>query len=244
MPICGHCGFEPDPGTVACPLCGSRLAPGDPVRGARPGLPPWEDPTRSSLGGLIDTWRASLFEPAAFFRGVGTETAFSRPLLYFLAVTVIGASFTLWWQAVGVPPTGLEAYARGPTTGTGTAPALLAFFLSPFAALIGLTVWTLLLHLFVLVLVPEPRPVGATARLLCYAAGPTVFAAVPLAGPLVALGWITVMDVVGVREVHGTSTGRAAAAVLLPAGLALLALLLLLVLLVLAAGAPLLEPYA
>lgn len=239
MRVCPHCGFEADAGSAACPLCGSRLGAAGRAPGS--GRPPaWEDPASGFPGDLIDTWRESLFEPTAFFRRVRPAAPFSRPLLYFLLVTVIGAFFTLWWEAVGRWPPG---WGTGPLAADREGlPAIVGFFLSPFVALVGLAVWTLVLHLFVLLFVPERRSIGATARILCYAGGPTVFSAVPVLGPLVGLVWATVLQVVGVREVHATSTGRATAAVLLPLGLALVAAFLLL-LLVFVAGVALLDRY-
>lgn len=247
MALCPHCGFDAGAGSAACPLCGSRLAP----RAVEPGptVPPaWEEPGRGFPGKLLDTWRASLFEPTTFFRGVGTEPPFSRPLLYFLLVAVTGAFFTLWWETLGVWPTAWVGWGEwgaemGPLLPEpGPAAALAGFFLSPFVALFGLGVWTVILHLFVLLFVPGRRTLGATARVVCYASGPTVFSAVPFLGSVVGLVWATVLQVVGVREVHRTTTGRAAAAVLVPLALAVVLVVLAFLLLVLI-GVSLLQPY-
>lgn len=244
MPICPHCGFEADPGARACPLCGSApLRPAAEAEAAGPG-PAWGDPGRPFGARLVRTWRESLFEPTAFFRRVRRDSSLSDPLLYFLLVTVVGAFFSLWWDAVGVAPggwDGVPALGLGTEVG-GAGVAVVGFFISPFAALIGLALWTLMLHLFVVVLVPERRPLGSTARLLCYSAGPGVLAAVPILGSLVGAVWMTVLQIVGVREVHGATTGRAAAAVLAPLGILLLLGILLFALLV--TGAALLESYA
>lgn len=243
MRVCPRCGFEAGEGSSTCPLCGSHLGSGGATGGGAPGPaatgpPAWEDPAGSFPDNLVETWRESLLEPTRFFRRVGRGTPFSRPLLYFLIVTVIGAFFTLWWQTIGLWPRGLG----GGGATAGEVPAIVGFFASPFAGLIGLGLWAVVLHLFIVLFVPGRRPLAATARLLCYASGPTVFSVVPFLGPLVGLGWSVVLQVVGVREVHRTTTGRAAAAVLLPVGGAFLLLVVLLLFLVVA-GLTLLRPY-
>lgn len=243
MPICPHCGFEADPGSRACPLCGSGpLQHAQPGEGAR-AIPAWEDPGLPFGTRLATTWKESLFEPAAFFRRVGRSQSVSGPLLYYLLVTVVGAFFSMWWEAAGVWPPIWEGAPPGIAAEVGEpAAAVFRFFLSPFIALVGLAVWTLVLHLFVLLFVPERQPIGSTARALCYSAGPTVFAVVPFLGGLVALAWITVLQVIGLREVHETTTGRAAVVVLAPLAIVFLMVVFLVVLL--AAGAALLETYA
>lgn len=244
MPICPHCGFEADPGARACPLCGSGpLGPATEAEDAGPG-PAWEDPGRAFTDRLLRTWRESLFEPTAFFRRARRGSSLSGPLLYFLLVTVVGAFFSLWWDALGVVPRGWDGVPvlglRAEVDEAGG--ALVGFFISPFAALVGLALWTLMLHLFVVVLVPDRRPLGSTARLLCYSAGPGVLSAVPILGSVVGAVWMAVLQIVGVREVHGATTGRAAAAVLAPLGILLLVGILLFALLL--TGAALLESYA
>lgn len=240
MRACPHCGFAATEESRTCPVCGSPLTPPDPADARA--LPPWEDPSRPFPENLIATWRESLFEPATFFARIVETTPLARPLLYFLAVTVIGAFFTLWWELLGVWPGGWQDGGDGAPLPEGV-PALLSFFASPFAGLVGLAIWTSILHLFVLLLATEHRGIGATARLLCYAGGPTVLTLVPFLGPLVGLVWIVVLQVVGVRQVHRTTTGRAVAAVLVPA-LTILALLTVLVMLLVFAGITLLESYA
>lgn len=243
MPTCPHCGFESGAGGGSCPLCGSRLGEAGGAPAGTVAAPAWEDPRAAFPGNLIGTWRDSLLRPTAFFRRVRPAGALSRPLLYYLIATVVGAFFTMWWEAVGLWPGTWRPETAGWAAEPGGAAALVGFFLTPFAALLALAVWTVVLHLFVVLLVPDRRPLRATARVLCYTAGPSVFTAVPLLGPLVGAVWATVLQVIGIREIHRTTTGRAAAAVLLPLA-ALLLLLAIVVAMALVAGLALIEQYA
>lgn len=218
MTTCPHCGFE-STGVTTCPLCSTplrqveratRAHDAEKARAAR--LPPWEDDVGFPRN-LIATWRGSILDPGRFFAGVPFEAPALRPLLYFLILTVVAAFFTLWWQAIGLEPVSLFDQAadelRGPS-------ALTQFFMSPFAGLVGLVLWSLVLQLFVLMIVPTRRGLGATLRVLCYSAGPTVLTIVPYIGGLVGFVWGVVLEIIGLREAHRTTGARAAAVVLIP----------------------------
>lgn len=204
---CPHCGHETEAAT--CPLCGSDVVGAGDPGGDGPGPVPWEDPSVPFPDDLVRTWQSSLLEPSAFFGRVTGRGGFSRPLLYFLLATVAGAVFTLVWEYAPILP---GAPAEGPL---GIGPAVF-FFLTPFVSLVSLAVSTLLYHLGAAVLAPERRGVGATARVVCYASGPSVLAVIPVLGGLVGLVWTWVLQVVGLREVHRSSTGRAVVMVFWP----------------------------
>lgn len=253
MPTCPGCGFEAEPGRDDCPVCGRRLSTagggeeaGPSPRGAGPGgegatAPPegpaaWEDASVPFPRNLVETWTESLFRPVGLFRRLSLENSLVRPVLYLLLVSVAGALLNLLSAAAGLHRPILEE-----TLGVGAAP-LVQFFAAPFSALLGLLVGTLVLHLFVRLLVDGARRIGATARVLCYASGPGVFAFLGSAGgaagllaSLVVMAWTFGLQVVGVREVHETSTGRSVLVVLGPIVLVFLLTILLAILLVLAA---------
>ncbi|MGH7540424.1 MAG: YIP1 family protein [Gemmatimonadota bacterium] len=232
-----------------CPLCGSRLGRSDAPAGgpasapAGVALPSWEDGGVGFPANLFATWWRSMSEPTRFFRGVPFEAPLLRPLLYYLIIAMVSALFTLWWQAVGTIPTGwfdALGVGRGADAGAGGG-AVFQFFLAPFAALIGLVVWGLALHLFVLLFAPSRRALGATLRVLVYSSGPTALTALPWIGPLLGTVWGLVLSIIGMREAHRTTPGRAAAIVLIPVGLFLLFFLALFVLFIVGAGRLLLE---
>lgn len=225
MTTCPHCGYE-SAGLETCPLCSTPLGGSGGEVGGRSGVdtahvswPAWEDGRVSFPRNLAQTWRDSVLEPTRFFRGVPYEAPALRPLLYFLILTVVAAMFTLWWQALGLESGSLFEGAadeiRGPS-------ALVEFFMSPFAALLGVLLWSLILQLFVLMIIPTRRGLGATFRVLCYSAGPSVCTILPYLGGLVGGVWMLVLQIIGIREAHRTTGGRAAAAVLIPLTLLLL----------------------
>jgi hypothetical protein len=229
LPICPHCGFESGHGTLECPLCGTRLpettvARPDPIRA---GSVAWEDPSVAFPASLLRTWRDSLFQPAAFFRRLAWEGSLARPLLYYLLVSITSAFFVLLWRSTDVPLLASSFRPEAPLA------PLVQFFFEPFAALIGLGLGVIVLQLFALILAPARRGMRATARVFCYSAGPAVFTAVPILGPAVGAVWSLVLLVMGLREAHRTTPGRAAAIVLIPVIGFIMVLASLLVLLVL-----------
>jgi hypothetical protein len=104
---------------------------------------------------------------------------------------------------------------------------------SPIGAAIGLFVGAGILHLLVLLLVrPTNAGFEATFRVVAYAFVTllvTWLSVIPILGVLVSLA-VTVyaifLHVVGIREAHATTTGKAALVVLIPVAVILLLLLL------------------
>lgn len=244
---CPHCGHESE-GEV-CPLCGSEMSGGGrsgpsgaasrdaprPGRGSGAagegdGPVAWEDPAVAFPANAWRSWRESLFEPSSFFRRIDHGAPMARPILYFLLVTILGAFFNLFWQAYAYMPLAGEA------AGYGGGFYVVQFFATPFVVLFVLAIQTLILHLFVLMLAPDRRGIGATARVICYASGPVVLSLVPFVGALAGGVWGLVLQVIGVREAHRTTTGRAVVVALAPLLLAVLAVVALAVLVVLMMG--------
>ena len=227
MPTCPHCGFESGATAEECPLCGTRLAALADDRDPH-GPVPWEDPAAAFPRSLFGTWRESLFQPTTFFRRLNYAESLARPLLYYLIVSIVSAFFVLLWRS---SDSYLVPEALGPEAGLTP---LVQFFMEPFAALIGLAVAVLVLQLFAALLAPERRGLRATSRVFCYSWGPAVLTAIPLLGPALGLVWSVVLLVIGTREAHRTTSGRAAAIVLLPLAGLLTTLILLTALLIMA----------
>ena len=247
MMTCAKCGHE-SAAFDRCPFCGEAAAA---FKGERAGggesatdvnLPAWEDPAVPFPLNLVETWRRSVFEPGAFFADGPFDRPAVRPILYYLLVSVLAATLSLTWGTL--LPTGqpgvVETLAEimnvalpEAADGAGSTGRLADFFLTPFWAVLYLIIASLVLHVFVLVLVPGRRSLTATVRTICYACGPGVFAIIPFVGGWVAGVWGVVLTVIGLREAHRTTTGRAFAAWLLAAALPV-ALLMLGVLLVIA----------
>ena len=190
----------------------------------------WEDDSVPFPANAGLTWWECVVSPERFFGGVSWSGPYVRPLLYFLIVVILASTLGLFWFVWG---------PRGPADfGLALEIQLLSFFLTPFAVLVALGVVTLALHLFVVLLVPDRQGIAATATVLCYGSGVSLVSAVfppalGMSGSATAvLGaaylvfyasltvavqvWYIVVLVIGIRRAHATTTGRAAAIVLLP----------------------------
>lgn len=105
--------------------------------------------------------------------------------------------------------------------------------LAPIGGAIGLFILAAIAHLFVMLFVGDGNSgFGATFRIVSYASVTNLVNWIPLIGGILALYGLY-LAVVGVREMHSTTTGRAALTVLVPFG----ALLLLVLVFVVVAGA-------
>lgn len=196
----------------------------------------WEDESVPFPANLGLTWWECLTDPARFFARVSWAGPFSRPLLYFLVVAILAGLLSLFWFAWG-------PWGAAEQLGLALEVQLLSFFLTPFAVLFGLGLIALGQHLFVMLLVPGRRGLAATATVLCYGSGVGLVASI-LPPPLGSMGlapgivraiylvsyvalvvavqvWYVVVLVNGLKQAHSTTTGRAAAAVLLPMGIGL-----------------------
>ena len=197
----------------------------------------WEDEAVPFPANAGLTWWECLVSPERFFGRVSWGGPFVRPLLYFLIVAIFAGMLGLFWFVWG-------PWGAAGELGLTLEMQLLSFFLTPFVVLLALGVVALAQHLFVVLLVPERRGLGATATVLCYASGVGLVSS--LFPPALGLGgslpsvlgaaylvcyatlavavqvWYIVVLVIGIRRAHSTTTGRAAAIVLLPFVIALL----------------------
>jgi len=182
---------------------------------------PWEDPGVGFPEDLSRTWIESITVPVSFFRRLEPEAPMARAVLYFLIMAVGAALFSLLWGLAGSAPD-LPPQAAAVMDLDPRGIQLFGFFLSPFANLILLGLASVSVHLFVRLLTDSSHQLLATTRVICYAAGPALFTIIPWAGEIA--GWIgsAILLTIGIREVHGTTAGRATLTVLFPLLIAVL----------------------
>ncbi len=95
--------------------------------------------------------------------------------------------------------------------------------------LLGVYIGAGLVHLFLLMLRGAKHGFGPTVRVFCFSAGPQLFNIVPFIGPAVGGIWSLVITIIGIRETHETTTGKAVGAVLIPMTLLLILAILMFV---------------
>lgn len=233
--FCPQCGNEVADDQKFCHHCGARL-PGE-MQGEEAAAPPpesapvtqggrektaWED--REAHGffkGLFGTLNEALFHPSEFYKKMPVTGGLTDPLLYALIVGMVGLMFSYLWQIVMkgamrdvIPMAGMHGAGANPIF-QGIGLALLAFF-SPFLIIIGLFVSSGILHVCLLMVKGANRSFETTFRVVAYGYSANIFMVIPFCGSLLAGVWAIVLYIIGLREAHGTTGGKATFAVFLP----------------------------
>ena len=179
----------------------------------------YTDPVQSFVG----TVKEMVTHPVGFFRSIARRGDYANSLIFALVCTVIsaviGGFLGVLYATLGIGDAG-----AGEAIGTFVA----SMFFMPIIFTIALFVGAGILHLLVaLIIKPADTGFEATFRVVSYANVTELVSWVPVLGPLVATVASVVLAIIGVREVHETTTGKAALVVLIPAVVGLLVALFL-----------------
>lgn len=232
--LCPFCSQEIQESAAKCVHCGQwlqagaagvRMGPPQPEVGAHdgsfPAAPeehevdcPWED--RGSYGTLnafFQTATKCLLTPTAFFSRLPRQGGFLNPVLF--GVMSIVVSFVLayiWYSLLGRGGAGLIGLVIG----------LIFVVLGAFIIIpIALLVWSGILHLCLLMVGGANAGYQGTFRVVSYSSVTSLFNAIPVVGTVASL-WGIVLTVIGLREIHNTSTGKSVAALLIPLGVVII----------------------
>jgi hypothetical protein len=204
----------------------SRPLYGGEAGGRPPGEPP-RGPAASSggefnlqdpVGSFIRTVQNVVINPIGFFRGIPKQGNFVNPLVFALICAVIsGILGGIVNFLIGL------AFSSG---NQGVASAFLSLIgniiLTPIGVAIGLFIGAGIYHLLVLLLVrPSNAGFEATFRVVAYASVIQLVSWIPIVGIIAGL-YAVVLSVLGIREVHNTTTGKALLVVLIPVAVLLL----------------------
>ena len=226
MMTCPQCGFE-QPETDECIKCGVIVSeysePKEQPRetetrtreaSASDGkeLPPWES-GEGFITAFFSTTYGVLFSPSSLFRKVANGSGYWSPLLYGLIAGIIGVGVSfLWFYLILARFLPIEKFLP-----LHSSYYLLSFLLPlPFQYALNLLVESAVTHLCLIIVAGNKNRFQATFRAVAYSFGAYLFGIVPLIGFFIGGLYQVVLVIVGVREGHGISTGRAILAVLLP----------------------------
>ena len=206
-----------------CPHCSASLAnvEGDESIHAEEVVSyysPWDD--RENLGffkALFDTWVQAVFNPVKFFSKMPPGGGFGGPLLYGFIMGEIGLLVVLVWQGMSIfVPSFMDRGGMGLLSAQMAGMTFL-FFLSPVLVIVGLFIVSGILHVCLLLVGGAQRSFETTFRVVCYASSTQLWNLIPFCGGMVGGIWNLVLQIIGLREAHETTTGRAVLAVFLPA---------------------------
>ncbi len=178
----------------------------------------YTDPVQS----FVSTVRRVVLQPVDFFRGILRRGDFINPLIFAIICYEVYAILGGLFRLVGIGgDINFGAY-------------IISLITAPIGAVIGLFIGAGILHLLVMLIVGSSNSgFEATFRVVAYASVTSLVSWIPFIGWIASLYGIY-LGIVGVREVHATTTGKAALVVLIPA-----AVIILLALILIAVGAAL-----
>jgi len=181
---------------------------------------------RDPVGTFVRATRGALTSPASFFRGMTRSGDFVNPILYALICYEIYAVLA---GIIGLLFGGLASLGSG-TAGEQAAGAatsvggfIASVVLAPFFAALSLFVMAGIKHLLVMLIVGASNAgFEATLRVQSYTFATRVFWWIPILGALVGFFYGIYLSIVGIREAHATTMGKAAMVVLIPVAALLL----------------------
>ena len=167
---------------------------------------------------FIETLKPALTSPTPFFQQLRLSGGLGPPLTYGLLGMIvgglIGAVLQLAVQGAGLGLSG--AIDPGAAFGAGVGVVMVLLFV-PIVAACALFITSALVHVALVGLNLARHPFEATFRVVAYSLGSTgILSAVPVCGGIIGALWALAIAVVGVSEVHETSTGWALVALLVP----------------------------
>jgi len=180
----------------------------------------------NSVNSFVDVVRRVVLQPLAFFRELPRRGSLLNPLVFALICTEIAAILGGLLRLAGVGERFVAGYGFQVPENQGIGEFIGSVILAPIGGAIGVFVVAGIAHLLVrLVVGAENSGFGATFRVASYTSVTSLVTWIPIIGGLLSLYGIY-LAVVGIREMHGTTTGKAVVVVLFPVILILVLALL------------------
>lgn len=198
-----------------------------PAQPSGPAGNPWE--RRAELGfanGLVDAIKSFTTAPASTFEQTLKSGDLGSPLLYAVIIaTAMALIGSIWSMVFGtsilsmlpLPPEAMDSF--GFLLASSGAGIVMSLIMTPIFTVIGLFIFGGILHLMLLLvggLENSEAGFEGTLRAAAYSQTSTVAQIVPVIGGMISFIWGLFLIVTGITRLHGTSDGKAIAAVLLP----------------------------
>jgi hypothetical protein len=175
-------------------------------------ISPWE-----SGGGFfwayMRTTKEALFSPTRFFKKVSAGEGYWSPLIYGIISGVIGVGVFmvyLWFFFFTLIP--LQMHTLIPFSPIFASSLIWIPLQTAFSIFIG----SAITHLCLMIVGGNKKGFQATFRPISYSFCAYLINIVPFIGVFIGSVYMIVLIVLGVREGHGITTGKAVLAVLLP----------------------------
>jgi hypothetical protein len=183
------------------------------------------------LGSFVDVVRRVVLQPAQFFAAMPRSGPLLNPLVFAVICIEISALLSALLVLAGVQenpgfnPNPQNALPSVFTPGS----ALASIIVAPIAGAIGLLIAAAIQQLLVRLIVGANNSgFGSTFRVASYTQVTGLVNWIPIVGPLLSLYGLY-LAIVGIREAHGTTMGKAALVILIPFAVVLVIALIVLI---------------
>ncbi|MCF8142567.1 MAG: YIP1 family protein [Deltaproteobacteria bacterium] len=178
---------------------------------------PWE--SRSGDGfvrGMYHTVKSVLFSPAVFFRRLDFSGGLGEPLAFGLLIGAVGNMFAFFWPVMMISG-GLFSFGGALLGQVGAGMIFLILMVAiPVCVTLSMFIYSGVLYLLLLMVRGGKNGFEATFRVVAYSQAAQVWELVPVIGSWIGGIWQLVVQVIGLREIHGVSYLRIILAFLLP----------------------------
>lgn len=187
---------------------------------------PWEN--RQGFGLLqsfIKTLTLSLNQPVEFFRTLPKDQGFGKPLTYSMIIicssVIASALYQLMFQGAFLASMlrylGQENLHEMIIQSSANGLLIVMTILgSPLQALINVFLYSGIYHLILKLISGTRFPYETSFRAYAYSRGPLLCSLVPALGFMVGAIWSSILFIIGMKEMHGTSYSKSIAAFLIP----------------------------
>lgn len=236
--ICPKCNFtqkvpeETIPDTmrwIRCPRCNmtfehisedgkNKENPWDDTSGGESNIDksPHEPDDKGYFADLWLTFRSVLFSPTAFFGKMKEPGGLKNSMAFGVLIGSIGAMIGIFWQFLLMPKETIDLINSIPWSISLNQLFIILIIISPLLVLLSIFIMTLILHVFLFILRGANKGFEGTLKVSSYAKAAEIFAVVPFIGGFIGFVWSMVVTVIGLKEIHETSTLKALFALLLP----------------------------